>query len=185
MIKKIRILIFIAVCSALLPACAHFSSSSFQEEYVQGDQTTFNTGDSVFLKINSYANWSDYSTVNTLVADALQESFSKKGIKAKFLSEKDELPQSYLEIVSIVDNTAGDESRDFDPLSYLSAVWCGLSVFVLPMISTDFDVLVKINRFENGQIVSSHLYSSHMYQMAGFSMIPFMSSDDVGDDIAS
>ncbi|WP_156499782.1 hypothetical protein, partial [Oleiphilus sp. HI0061] len=86
-IKKIRILIFIAVCSALLPACAHFSSSSFQEEYVQGDQTTFNTGDSVFLKINSYANWSDYSTVNTLVADALQESFSKKGIKAKFLSE--------------------------------------------------------------------------------------------------
>ena len=45
-------------------------------------------------------------------------------------------------------------------------------------------MLVKINSFENGQVVSSHMYSSYMYQMVGLSMIPYTSSDDVGDDIA-
>ena len=184
MIQNIHRIICIVFCLAFLPSCTHFPSDSFSEEYRKGDPIAFDQGSTVAIKVNSYANWHDSKMMNRLVADTLKENFIKKGINVKILSEKDALPESYIEIVSIVDNTADDESRQFSALSFFSILWGTFTFLIAPVISTDFEVLVKINSFENGQVVSSHMYSSYMYQMVGLSMIPYASSDDVGDDIA-
>ena len=185
MIQNIHRIICIVFCLAFLPSCTHFPSDSFSEEYRKGDPIAFDQGSTVAIKVNSYANWHDSKMMNRLVADTLKENFIKKGINVKILSEKDALPESYIEIVSIVDNSADDEYRQFSLLSLSSSLWAAFTFFIAPIISTDFEVLVKISRFENGKIISSNMYSSYMYQMVGFSMIPYTSSDDVGDDIAS
>jgi hypothetical protein len=183
-IQNIRSIFFIIFCISFLPSCTHFPSDSFSEEYTKGDLIAFDRGSTISIKVNSYANWHDSAMMNGLVADTFKENFIKKGINVKILSENDPLPESYIEIVSIVDNSADDEYRQFSLLSFFSSLWGAFTFLIAPIISTDYEVLVKINRFEYGQVASSHMYSSYMYQMVGLSMIPYVNSDDVGDDIA-
>ena len=178
-------LICVLLSAISVSSCVHFSSNSFKEEFSSSELNFTEVDGAVYIKTNNYSNWSSVYSLNRQVANAIVKSFDENGISVKIIGEKHQIPNDYYEITTIVDNTVDDEYRSFSPLSILSGIWMGLSVFVLPAVSSDFTVLIKVNHFSGGEVVSSHLYSSHMYYLVGLSMLPFSSSDDVGDSLAS
>lgn len=183
MSKKAFFAFTVLVFTSLLTSCAHFSGD-IEKRYSSARQESSPLEKSISIRMAGYANLSSNSKVREKMNLAVEAAFSKHQIEIDWIQEDEALPEHYLDIVMIVDNGADKENRSFDLVSLLSAVWCGASVFILPGKSSDFDVIVKVNRFEKGQLIATDTFSSTMYYLAGISMLPLAGYQDIGYSMA-
>lgn len=181
--KKAFFAFTVLVFASLLTSCAHFSGD-IEKRYSSARQGSAPLEKSISIRMSGYANLSSNSKVQEKMNLAVESAFSKRQIEIDWIQEDETLPEHYLDIVMIVDNSSDNENRSVDPLSFLTAILSGLTVFILPLKSSDFDVIVKVNRYEKSQLIATDTYSSTMFHMAGISMLPLAGYQDIGYSMA-